>query len=142
MSSSDLMLIALKFNEKINQQDLEGLAELMTDDHTFIDIPGKTTIGKNVMKDAWREFFKKYPDYRNIFTSVTTRNDVAVMVGYSTCSYKQLDGPALWTAKVRSGRVSEWRVYTDTPSNRRKLGIAKQTRSHSNARCYYYCCLA
>ena len=124
MNSSDLMLIALKFNEKINQRDLEGLVELMTDDHTFIDILGKITTGKDVMKDGWREFFKKYPDYRNIFTSVTIRNDVVVMVGYSTCSYKPLDGPALWTAKVHGGRVSEWRVYEDTPLNRRKLGIA------------------
>jgi hypothetical protein len=37
MDSSKLILTALKFNEKINLQDLEGLAELMTTDHTFID---------------------------------------------------------------------------------------------------------
>lgn len=50
MDSSKLMSIALKFNEKINQQDLEGLAELMTDDHTFIDNSGEITKGKDVMK--------------------------------------------------------------------------------------------
>lgn len=127
MNPSDPMLTALKFNEKINQQDLEGLTELMTDDHTFIDSLGQITTGKDVMKDGWKEFFKKYPDYRNVFTSVTIRNDSVVIVGYSTCSYKALDGPALWTAKVRGGRVSEWRVYKDNPSNRRKLGIQKQT---------------
>jgi len=111
MDSSKLMLIALKFNEKINQRDLEGLAGLMTDDHTFIDNEGDVTKGKDVMKEGWREFFKKYPDYRNIFTCVTTQNNVVVMVGYSTCSYKPLDGPSIWTAKVRGGRISEWRVY-------------------------------
>ena len=111
MDSSKLMSIALKFNEKINQQDLEGLAELMTDDHTFIDNSGEITKGKDVMKEGWREFFNKYPDYKNIFTSVTTQNNVVVMVGYSTCSYKPLDGPSIWTAKIRGGRVSEWRVY-------------------------------
>jgi len=36
MDSSKLMLTALRFNERINQQDLEGLAELMTDDHTLM----------------------------------------------------------------------------------------------------------
>jgi ketosteroid isomerase-like protein len=111
MDSSKLMSIALKFNEKINQQDLEGLAELMTDDHTFIDNSGEITRGKDVMKEGWREFFEKYPDYRNIFTCVTTQNNVVVMVGYSTCSYKPLKGPSVWTAKVRKGRISEWRVY-------------------------------
>jgi ketosteroid isomerase-like protein len=111
MDSSELMLIALKFNEKINLQDLEGLAELMTEDHTFIDNSGEITKGKNVMKEGWRQFFKKYPDYKNIFTSVVVQEDVVVMVGYSTCSYKPLDGPNVWTAKIHQGLVSEWRVY-------------------------------
>jgi ketosteroid isomerase-like protein len=113
MDSSKLMLTALRFNEGINQQDLEGLAELMTDDHTLIVIAnnkGEATKGKNLVKEGWREFFKKYPDYRNIFTSVTVQGNVVVMVGYSTCSFKPLDGPNIWTAKIRGGRVSEWRV--------------------------------
>lgn len=111
MNPSDLMLTALKFNDKINHQDLEGLAELMTEDHTFINSEGEITKGKNVMKESWKEFFKNYPYYKNIFTSVTTQNNVVIMVGYSTCSYKPLDGPNIWTAKVRGQRVSEWRVY-------------------------------
>jgi ketosteroid isomerase-like protein len=111
MDSSKLMLTALIFNERINQRDVEGLAELMTDDHTFIDSGGNVTKGKNVMKDGWREFFKKYPDYRNKFTCVTVQDDVVVIVGYSTCSFKPLDGPNIWTAKIRGERVSEWRVY-------------------------------
>jgi ketosteroid isomerase-like protein len=111
MDSSMLMLTALRFNERINRQDLEGLAELMTDDHTFIDSGGNVTKGKNVMKEGWREFFKKYPDYRNKFTSVTVQDNVVVMVGYSTCSFKPLDGPSIWTARIRGRRVSEWRVF-------------------------------
>lgn len=108
---SKLVLIALKFNEKINQRDLEGLARLMTDDHTFIDNFGEITKGKDLMKDGWRGFFEKYPDYRNIFTCVTVRDDVVIMTGYSTCSHKPLNGPSIWTARVHNDRVSEWRVY-------------------------------
>jgi ketosteroid isomerase-like protein len=111
MDSSKLILTALKFNEEINQRSLGGLAGLMTDDHTFIDSSGKVTKGKDVMKEGWRDFFEKYPDYRNIFTCVTIQNNFVVMVGYSTCSYKPLDGPSIWTAKIRGERVSEWRVY-------------------------------
>jgi uncharacterized protein (TIGR02246 family) len=110
MDSSKLMLIALRFNDRINQQDLEGLAELMTDDHAFIDSGGNVTKGKNAMREGWREFFKKYPDYRNIFTSVTVQDNVVVMIGYSTCSFKPLEGPSIWTARIHRGRISEWRV--------------------------------
>ncbi len=124
MDSFDTMMAALRFNEKINRRDLEGLVGLMTEDHTFIDKPGKVSKGKNVMKEGWRTFFDAYPDYRNVFIRVQVADDdFVVMVGYSTCSHKPLDGPALWSAKVRGGRVSEWRVYEDTAQNRRKLRI-------------------
>jgi len=109
MDSFDAMMVALRFNEKINQRDLEGLSALMTDDHTFIDNSGD--VDSN-MKEGWRQFFEHYPDYRNIFTSVTVRNNVVVMVGYSTCSNEpRLNGPSMWTARIRDGNVSEWRVY-------------------------------
>lgn len=123
MDAFDIMMVALNFNVRINRRDLEGLVELMTEDHRFIDIPGEVHEGKDVMKKGWREFFTKFPDYRNVFTDVKVRNGVVVMIGYSTCSYKQLDGPSIWTAKIRNGLVSEWRVYEDTVSNRQKLGI-------------------
>lgn len=105
------MLTALRFNEKINRQDAEGLAELMTNDHTFIDSEGNTTRGKEAMKEGWNDFFKKYPDYRNNLTSVTVQNAVVVMVGYSTCSHKALAGPNIWTAKITGEKVSKWTVH-------------------------------
>lgn len=109
MDSLDVMMVALKFNERINQRDLDGLVKLMTEDHVFIDNSG----GANGnMKEGWREFFEDYPDYRNIFTSVTVTANVVVMIGYSTCSTEpKLNGPSMWTAKVCNDRVSEWRVY-------------------------------
>jgi len=110
MKPQDLMSIALQFNEKINEQDPEGLAELMTEDHTFIDSDNNTTKGRETMKKGWKEFFKRYPDYRNIFTGVTTQNNIVIMIGYSTCSHRPLNGPNIWTAKIRGKHVSEWRV--------------------------------
>ena len=110
MNPSEMMLTALKFNERINLQNLEGLTELMTEDHVFIDSEGETTRGKNAMKEGWKQFFKRYPDYKNIFTCVTIQKNLVVMIGYSTCSYKTLSGANLWTAKIRGKRVSEWKV--------------------------------
>jgi hypothetical protein len=36
---------------------------------------------------------------------------------------KELDGPAIWTAKVSGDKLAEWRVYEDTTENRTQLGI-------------------
>ena len=110
MDSFDLMSVALRFNEKINERDLEGLAELMSEDHAFVDNDNTVTKGKDVMKKGWEQFFKAYPDCRNVFTSVTVQDEVVVMVGYSKCSFKPLDGPNVWTARIRDGRIQEWRV--------------------------------
>lgn len=111
MDSSKSMLIALRFNERINEGDSEGLAELMTDDHTFVDNEGNITKGKDAMKESWKDFFKTYPDYRNNLTCITVQNDIVVLVGFSTCTHRQLNGPNIWTAKITAGKVSEWRVH-------------------------------
>jgi ketosteroid isomerase-like protein len=109
MDSFDVMMTGLKFHEEINRRDLEGLVELMTDDHVFIDNSGD--LDKN-MKEGWKRFFSDYPDYRNVVTSATVTGNVVVMVGYSTCSNeRRLNGPSIWTAKVRNKHVSEWRVH-------------------------------
>ena len=111
-NSSRLMYVALAFNEKINQRDLEGLSALMTDDHTFIDNSGDITKGKEEMTKGWRSFFGSYPDYQNIFTSIIVNEGVVIMNGYSTCSNEpNLVGPSIWTAKIREDKVSQWRVY-------------------------------
>jgi len=115
--------IALEFNNLINEQDLKGLASLMTEDHSFIDTAGDIAKGKNVMLEGWVEFFDNYPDYRNVFSRVIAKDDLVIMVGHSESSEGILDGPALWTAKIRDGLVAQWRVYEDTEENRELLGI-------------------
>jgi hypothetical protein len=46
------------------------------------------------------------------------------MLGRSHCQEEPiLDGPAIWTAHIRDNLVTEWRVYDDTPENRRSLGL-------------------
>jgi uncharacterized protein (TIGR02246 family) len=119
----ELISIALRFNEAINARDLTELGELMTEDHVFIDIPGEVHEGRERMLTGWFEFFTNYPDYRNNFTHITTHGDRVIMVGFSECSHDPLDGPAIWTAKIRNSQVAEWRVYDDTPQTRKTLGI-------------------
>ncbi len=72
---------------------------------------------------GWAEFFRKYPDYRNNFTRVRAKADTVIMVGFSECSFDPLDGPSIWTAKIRDGLVAEWRVYEDSEEVRKLLKI-------------------
>lgn len=112
-----------QFNDCINRGDLDGLVALMTEDHAFIDSEGASVPGRAACTDAWRGFFQAFPDYRNTFTELRTDGDRVTVVGYSSCATPALDGPALWSAIVRDGKVAEWRVLQDTPESRAQLNL-------------------
>lgn len=113
-----------RFNAMINSRDLDGLASLMTDGHTFIGTTGHAVAGKQSCREAWSGFFAAYPSYRNLFESVHEEDGLVVIVGRSVCSDDPaLDGPALWTARVEGNLVTEWRVYDDTPEARHLLAV-------------------
>jgi ketosteroid isomerase-like protein len=115
--------VVLAFNQMINNHNLEGLAAMMTESHTFIDSSDEMYAGKDLMVAGWRDFFEKYPDYRNHFTYLETREDRVYILGHSTCTYEPLDGLAIWTASVEGERIAEWRVYLDTEHNRLELNL-------------------
>jgi ketosteroid isomerase-like protein len=123
----DPCALTVKFNEHINNRDLDGLAAVMTDDHTFIDSAGCAIRGKLKCLEAWRGFFTSFPDYRNVFDSLAVENNKVVVLGHSSYSDGRLDGPALWVTKSTGDKLAEWRVYEDTPANRRRLGIASNS---------------
>jgi ketosteroid isomerase-like protein len=116
---------ATRFNDRINARDLSGLVALMTEDHTFVDSEGATVAGRESCRDAWQGFFTSFPDYRNVFVTMTADevDEVVTIVGRSECSVPVLAGPALWRARIRDGLVAEWRVYGDTRPNRTALGV-------------------
>jgi hypothetical protein len=51
------------FAAAINSHDLEKIAALMSDDHTFIDAHGNEMAGKETMKAGWDSYFGLFPDY-------------------------------------------------------------------------------
>ena len=114
----------LAFNAAINARDVAALDRLMTEDHALIDSAGRAIAGREEVLGAWRGFFDAYSDYRNIWSHVEPVGGVVIATGRSVCTTEPLlDGPAIWAAKTRGERVSEWRIYDDTAANRRRLGI-------------------
>ena len=120
---TDPAAVATGFNDAVTARDLSGLAALMADDHRFVDTGSNAVAGKEACLAAWRGFFETFPDYRNVFTSLTVRGDVVVIVGHSECAHPALAGPALWTATIAGGLVAEWHVHEDTPEVRKLLGL-------------------
>ena len=111
------------FNACINARDVEGIRRLMTADYTFIDSAGTAEAGLDAGVASWRGFFARFPDYRNVFEELSVRGDLVMATGYSVCSKPVLNGPAIWTARVRGGKVAEWRVHEDTPEVRELPGV-------------------
>jgi predicted SnoaL-like aldol condensation-catalyzing enzyme len=123
MNIKDPKLIALQFNECINSQDIDGLARLMTEDHTFIDREGKSNQSKESMVRGWKEFFQMFPRYKNTFTRVESRDNLVTILGFAYWSEKEPYDPVIWTGTIVNDLVREWRVYVDTEANRRVFNL-------------------
>jgi ketosteroid isomerase-like protein len=123
MSTDDSIAIVARFNQCVSARDIEGLSALMTDDHVFIDSANNVVRGKEAVVAAWMDFFRTFPDYRNIFDGFRVEDPAVIASGRSVCADDRLNGPALWRAVVSGQRISEWRVYDDTIENRALLGM-------------------
>ena len=112
----------LDFISRINQRDTSKLAELMTEDHVFIDSSGRSVCGRQTMLAAWQGYFAFCPDYWiSAVETLASGNRVAVFgsAGGTIARNGQLPpdnawrAPAAWFAVVENELVKEWRVYAD-----------------------------
>ena len=109
----------LAFIDRINAHDVEGLAALMSDDHTFIDAHGNQVSGRDKMTAGWRGYFEWFPDYFIEIVDVFEKGDSLALFGFAGGSFKNKPMeswrlPAAWKAIVKDGRVTLWQVFADT----------------------------
>lgn len=109
--------MALKFVEKINAQDADGLAKLMTDDFRFLDYEGNIYEGRERMRKGFASYFSSCPKYKIIIEKICqSGNDVAI-IGTTTGSHAPPEIEAKWTviwiAKIENSLVAEWGIYSD-----------------------------
>lgn len=89
---TDPKSIVLRFNNCINHADIDGLSELMTEDHVFIDTEHNRMEGASDSRTmAWKPFFKLFPDYHNVFEKITVNGTKVIVQGYSVCSDERLN---------------------------------------------------
>ena len=124
----------LAFIDQINAHDVDGLGQLMTDDHRFIDAHGNEVVGKGTMTAGWRGYFEMFPVYSIEVNDLFEKGDTFAMFGFAGGSFRgkaeaswQL--PAAWKAIVKDGRVALWQVFADTKIPFEIIERNKETRA-------------
>ena len=119
------------FMDRINRHDADSLAELMTEDHVFVDGLGNRMQGREAMRKGWAGYFRMFPDYRVSHAEIFSQGDVVASFGTAEATYA-VEGklrkenhwsvPAAWRAVVRDGLIAEWQVYADNQAVRKIMG--------------------
>jgi ketosteroid isomerase-like protein len=114
--------VVMQFLERINQHDADKLAELMTEDHLFIDSLGQSVHGRDPMRAGWRNYYLFCPDYWVSHEEIFPSGSLVAVFG-SAGGTIAVDGKlapengwrtsAAWLAIVERGLVKQWRVYAD-----------------------------
>ena len=112
----------LRFMESINKHDADRLADLMTEDHVFIDSLGQSVRGREKMRAGWRSYFAFCPDYwvsheevlaQGNFVALFGSAGGTVAAGNALPEENKWRVSAAWLASVRDERLKEWRVFAD-----------------------------
>ena len=77
----DAMKAAITFVERINACDAEGLCELTTEDHRFVDSTGAAHVGRERMRVAWLQYFAMFPDYWIAISTIFSSGEPAALLG-------------------------------------------------------------
>jgi ketosteroid isomerase-like protein len=105
----------LAFMQAINHRNADKLAELMTENHEFIDSLGQTVRGREAMRAGWQGYYSLCPDYWVSHDEIFANGNVVAVFGAAggTIASNQWRTPAAWLAEVENGLVKKWRVYAD-----------------------------
>ncbi len=85
--------VAQAFVRAINRQDVDALAELMTEEHRFIDSLGTIVEGRDRMRAGWKSYFSMVPDYTIAVEETYCDGPVVVMLGKAQGTYAWTVGP-------------------------------------------------
>ncbi len=122
MEDSLALGVVRAFVAKINAHQADGLYDLMTDQHRFVDAFGPSAQGRAVLRQVWSEYFTRVPDYSITCEQVLSGGDTIAIFGNAGGSDSQhaplhlarrWEVPAAWKVIVRGTRVAEWHVYMD-----------------------------
>jgi len=77
----------------------------------------------NNMIEGWKGFFSMFPEYKNTFSKIEAIDNFVSVLGFAFWSEKEPNDPVIWTAIIDENLISEWRIYEDSPGNRKKFNL-------------------
>ena len=125
--------VAQAFVRAINRQDVDALAELMSEQTRFIDSMGTVLEGRETMHRGWTKYFLLVPDYTVAIEETFCDGPVVVMLGTAQGTYtphgqpkpeNHWTTPTAFRAFIEDGKVAEWRVYCDNEPIRQRIAKA------------------
>ena len=125
--------LALEFVKRINAHNPDKLAELLAEDHIFIDSIGAQFQGRDSMRENWKAYFAMFPDYHIVLTDVFQQGHVVGLFGTASATFavngqlapeNRWEGPAAWKATTQGDIMTEWRVYADNEPVRKIMAAA------------------
>lgn len=114
--------VAQAFVRAVNRHDVDALAELMTEDHCFIDSLGNAVHGRDKMRAGWGGYFRMVSDYSIAVEETYSSGAVVLLLGLAQGTFApdgQLTEDNRWQtplairASIKEGKIAEWRVYAD-----------------------------
>jgi uncharacterized protein (TIGR02246 family) len=114
--------VVLAFVDAVNSGDPEKIAELLSEDHLFVDSGGRAVEGRDAMREAWTGYLAMVPDYTLTVDEVIASRNLVVLLGSAEGTFAEggklrpenhWETPGAWKAVVRRGQISEWRVFSD-----------------------------
>ena len=121
--------VVLSFIDCINRLDLDGLLDLMTEDHELHILDEEPVVGRDSNRRAWRGYFEAFPHYVVYPHRIADRGNAVAVLGTTTGSHLMLPDEkerqllVLWVGEVRDGRLASWSIVDDTPEGRARHGL-------------------
>ncbi len=131
MRTSPLPPVAavVSFIDCINRGDVQGLRELMTDDHQLVIFTEAAVVGRESNVDAWHGYANSFPAYVIYPHLIAERDGLVAVVGHTTGSHLGLPDDReskltlIWLAEVIGGKLRKWQLIEDNADSRRQYGL-------------------
>ncbi|MGE3074764.1 MAG: nuclear transport factor 2 family protein [Dehalococcoidia bacterium] len=124
------LAMAVAFIDCINRGDVEGLVDLMHEDHELRIFDEAPAVGREANEAGWRGYAESFPKYLILPQRMAASVNVAAVLGTTTGSHLGLPDEEeskltlIWLSELRDGKVFRWELVADTQENRARYGLA------------------
>lgn len=120
---------AISFIDCINRRDVDGLGDLMSEDHQLEVFDEPPLTGRQANIEAWSGYAHNFPEYVIYPHRIAQRGSEVAVLGHTTGSHLGLPDveerqlTLIWMAEISDGAVRVWRLLEDSPENLRTTGL-------------------